>query len=184
MKNHLRGWRRLKSIPVLSALIVCSEPAIEDIRDANGIFNTTVIPQDRVEAAAQTLSSSSLTCAQYITATRDRRNVLRVSHSEFPLILSCDFIVAPLPCHTIRAMENPFNGGLTNERTKIASVSILTAASSRAVKYMNTRTTKIVVLGWGEGNLGATDCVDFETARIQDGKSEYEENSGLQIEMN
>ena len=79
MKNDLRGWRRLTSIPVLSTVIVCSEPVIEDIRGKNGIFSTTVIPRDRVEAAAQLPSfSSSLTCAQYVTATRERRNVLRV----------------------------------------------------------------------------------------------------------
>ena len=48
---------------------------------------------------------------------------------------------------------------------------------------MNNRITKIVVLGWGEGNLGATDCVDFGTAGIQDGKNEYEENAGLQIDI-
>ena len=70
-----------------------------------------------------------------------------------------------------------------NERTKVASVSILTAAADRAVKYMNSRITKIVVLGWGEGNMSATDCVDFGTAGIQDGKSEYEENAGLQIKI-
>jgi hypothetical protein len=134
------------------------------------------------KTAGQIPSSSSLKCAQYVTATRDRRNVLRVSHSEFPLVSSCDFIAAPLSCLAIGAVENSYIGGVMKERTKIASVFILTAATDRAVKYMNTRITKIVVLGWGEGILGATDCVDFGTARTQDWKSEYEENSGLQIE--
>ena len=58
--------------------------------------------------------------------------------------------------------------------TEISSITILTAATDAALDYMTQNMTKIIVLGWGEGNLGATEKVDFGSAGIRSGMCHYE----------
>ena len=59
IKNNLRSWRKLESLPAPSILIVVSEPFVEVVRGQSGKFTTTIIPQDRPDAAAQAIPSFS-----------------------------------------------------------------------------------------------------------------------------
>jgi len=38
---------------------------------------------------------------------------------------------------------------------------------------MNSKITKIIVLGWGKGSLGMTDRIEFGTAGIKDGETKW-----------
>jgi len=175
MKSDLRGWKYMTSIPPPSILIVVSEPIVEDMIGNSTCLNTVVIPQQDIAKAAAVchLFSPLLTSQQYVTKCRDRRNFARVGHPDFPGIESSDVIIAPLPAHTIRTMANSYLGNTINIQTLLTSVSILTAATDKAVGYMNRHITKIIILGWGEGCIGATEHIDFGTAGIREGEFEY-----------
>jgi hypothetical protein len=61
-----------------------------------------------------------------------------------------------------------------NEHNDTSSITILTAATDAAVKYMIQHVTKIIILRWGERNLGASERMDFGSAGIRDGTSQYD----------
>jgi hypothetical protein len=172
MKSDLSGWRYMNSLPPPSLLIVVSEPHVGDLQ---GKFSTTIIPQTetRVVAEATSSPSLSLTLDKYVNATKNKKNITRVKHPDFPIIDSCDFILAPLPAHTINVMRQSEIGHAMDEINAISSISILTAATSEAVQYMNSKITKIIVLGWGKGSLGMTDHIEFGTAGIKDGETKW-----------
>ena len=172
IKSKLRGWRDLPELPSPNTLIVVSEPVTDDVTGASGIYTSAVIPQDDTEMAREVppSSSASLTCEQYVNATQSEKNKARVAVPRIPLINTSDFIIAPLPRHTISSMER---GNQLNRITPINATSILTCATTRAVSYLNSRITKIIVLGWGEGRMGATNNVEFGTAGIKIGTSGY-----------
>lgn len=176
MKSHLHDWRSLSHLPVPNVLIIVSEPTLADVLGTSGRFSTAIIPQNDTELARHVppSSSSSLTCKQYVNATRDIKNKSRIAHRRIPSIETSDFIVAPLPTHTIDSMQRAPVGQTLHSITPIQSLSILTCATNPAVDYMNEKITKIIVLGWGNGNLGATDQVEFGTAGIKIGNSEYD----------
>lgn len=175
MKQHLRGWRRMQHIPPPSLLIMISEPAITALIRGSSGLSTVVIPQHEVAKAAEACNSYStlLTSQQYLTACRNPRRFERVSHPDFPDIESSDIIIAPLPTHTIRNTQNSFLGNTINVHTLITPISILTAATSKAVDYMNEKVKKIVIIGWGDGVIGSTESLDFGTAGIRQGEKDY-----------
>ena len=147
------------------------------MRGQSGKFTTTIIPEDRPDAAAQLLPSfsPSLTDEQYATAMKTSKTTERVSHEDYPYISTCDFIISPLPKHTMNAIQNCISlGRVITEHNDISSIRILTAATDDAVKYMSQSITKIIILGWGEGSLGASENVDFGSAGIRDGTSQYD----------
>lgn len=170
MKASLRNWRKMEQIPSPSLLIVVSEPNIME----NGLIKT-VIPQAETVKAAEVCHSYSplLTSQQYTTACKDLRNVVRQKHPDFPGIETSDFIVAPLPAHTIRTMQNSYLGSAINVLTTISCISVLTAASPKAVENMNSHIKSIIILGWGEGVLGDTEQANFGTAGIREGETSY-----------
>ena len=177
IKNNLRGWRQLDSLPAPSILIVVSEPLVSVVSGQSDEFTTTIIPQDRSDAAAQVPPSfsPSLTGEQYATATKRSKTSDRVSHEDYPRISTCDFIISPLPNHTMNVMQNSAAlGRVITEHNDISSITILTAATNGAVKYMSRSITKIIILGWGNGNLGASETVNFGSAGIRDGTSQYD----------
>ena len=175
MKVHLQNWRTMGELPSSNTVIVISEPVIEDVIGSNGKFITAIIPQLDTELAREVCLSSSfeLTCEQYVNATRNRKIKLRVSHPRLPSISTSDFIIAPLPTHTISTLQGAPIGQVLNDITPIESISILTCATHSAVTYMNEHITTIVVLGWGDGVLGATDNVEYGTAGIKAGTTGY-----------
>ena len=138
-----------------------------DITGASEFYILAVIRQNDTEMAREVppSSSASLTCEQYVNATRNEKNKARVADSRMPLINTSDFIFATLPRHTI-------SNNQLNRITSINSTSILTCATTRAVSYVNSRITKIIILGWGDGRMGATNNVEFGTAGIKIGTSE------------
>ena len=151
MKSSLRGWRDLTELPPPNTLIVVSEPVTNDVTGASGIYTSAVIPQDNTEMAREVppSSSASLTCEQYVNATRNEKNKARVADPRIPVINTSDFIIAPLPRHTISSMERAPIGNQLNSITPINATSILTCATTRAVSYMNSRITKIYHFGMG-----------------------------------
>ena len=181
MKSNLRGWRHLENLPQSSILIVVSEPAVADLIGDSSNLKTVMIPQEDIAKAAAVCHSYSplLTFQQYVTLCRDRRNFERVSHPDFPGIETSDVIIAPLPTHTIRTMANSYLGNAINIQTVITSVSILTAATGKAFDYMNSHIKRIVILGWGEGRIGATEKIDFGTAGIREGETDYPMSGGM-----
>ena len=176
IKNNLRGWRQLSSLPAPSVIIVVSEPSIEAVRGQSGKFTTTIIPQDRLDTAAEVIPSfSPLTAEQYATATKTSKRTGRATHKDYPGISACDFIISPLPTQTLNVIHSSAcSGTAVAGHNDISSISILTAATDAAVNYMTQCITKIIVLGWGEGNLGASEKVDFGSAGIRDGESQYD----------
>ena len=178
IKKNLRDWTKLPTLPFPSTLIICSEPVLVDIQNDEQ-FSTVVIPQNETEKTRKVISSCSLslTILQYVNATRDPRNLLRVPHPDFSGIESSDFIIAPLPSHTIQQMENsPIGRGMNHT---ISSITVLTAATDEAIRYMNSRITKVVILGWGEGFLGSNATVRFGTAGIKKGCTDYSRSFGV-----
>ena len=149
MKSNLQEWRHLENLPQPSILIVVSEPAVVDLIGDSTNLNTVVIPQEDIAKATAVCRSYSplLTFQQYVTLCRDRRNFERVSHPDFPGIESSDVIIAPLSTHTIRTMANSYLRNTINIQTVITSVSIPTAATSKAFDYMNSHIKRIIILG-------------------------------------
>jgi hypothetical protein len=86
---------------------IASDPSVNVVRGQSGEFITTIIPQDRPNAAAQVLPSfsSSPTGEQYAAATKAPKTTESVSHEDFPSISTCDFIISPLPKHTMNVMQ-------------------------------------------------------------------------------
>jgi hypothetical protein len=75
----------------------------------------------------------------------------------------------------MNVMQNSvFLGNVITGHNDISSISILTAATDTAVKYLSQPITKTIILGWGEGNMGASEKVDFRSAGIRDGTSQYD----------
>lgn len=156
IKNNLRGWRKLESLPSPSILIVVSEPLVSDVRGQNKNFTTAIIPQDRSNDAADVLASSSLslTIEQYANATKRSKSQERLSLDGYPNISTCDFIISPLPKHTMSVMQDSACiGRVVIAHNDISSIAILTAATSPAVEYMTNHITKIIILGWVRGIL-------------------------------
>ena len=175
IKTYLGRWREMEGLPSANILIVVSEPVIEDIIGANEKFITAVIPQHDKELAREVPppSCSLLICEQYVNATKNPKIKSRVSHPRVPSISTSDFVIAPLPAHTISAMQPAPIGQALNRITPIQSISVLTCATPTSVAYMNDHITTIVVLGWGDGTLGATDKVEYGTAGIKAGTTRY-----------
>ena len=107
IKTYLRTWREMEGLSSLNTLIVVSEPVIKDITGTNGKFITAVIPQHDKELAREVPPPSSplLTCEQYVNATRNPKNKSRISHLRIPSISTSDFVIAPLPAHTVSTMQ-------------------------------------------------------------------------------
>ena len=142
----------------------------------NGL-GTIIIPQVETLKATQVCHSYSplLTSQQYVTSCRNGNIVTRTTHPDFREIESSDFILAPLPAHTIRTMENVYLGQAINTHSAISSISILTAATPNAIEYMNRNIKRIIILGWGEGTIGDTEQLNFGTAGIKEGETWYGE---------
>jgi len=172
IKANLSNWRRIDHIPPPSLLIVVSEPNIT----SNGL-ETIVIPQVETLKATEVCPSysSPLTSQQYVNACRNKEFATRRTHPDFPGIESSDFVLAPLPAHTISTMQNSYLGQCIHTHTAIPSISILTAATANAIDYMNRHIKKIIIFGWGQGTIGDTDNINFGTAGIKEGESTYRE---------
>lgn len=181
IKSDLKGWRRLKEMPIPSILLVCSEPIIDDIKGITGEYTATIIPQEEIELVTSVSPSfsPSLTCEQYVTATKHPLQADRVPHEKYTSIDTCDLIIAPLPRHTQNAMQNSIIGPPLFPESAISDISILTAATQEGADYMSKHITKIVVFGWGEGRLGATSHVNFGSAGKRLGTGAYPGYYGL-----
>jgi hypothetical protein len=93
----------------------------------------------------------------------------------YPYISTCGFIISQLPKHTMNVIQNFASlGRVITGHNDISPIAILTAATDAAVKYMSQRVTKIIIWGWGEGNLGASEKVEFGSVGIRDGTIQYD----------
>ena len=84
------------------------------------------------------------------------------------------FVPLNMPSDTFALPSSASLVTVITGHSEISSISILTAATDAAVKYLNQRISKIIILGWGEGNLGPSEKADFGSAGIRDGTSKYD----------
>ena len=185
---YARIWPHLKTgfenysntgIPRPSMLICCLRLDSEEFFGRNGGLSTARITTSDRDTLADVPSSTntSLTVDRFV---RMNLNQKPPPPSRLPIpgmgnwTKDADIIVSELTRREMDDIERTNAGKICQYTHHLRRLSFAAACTEKAVDYMKMHTTKIIVLGFGNGKIGK-DCsaADFGTAGIARGCRDY-----------
>ena len=185
---YARFWPHLKTgfenysnpgIPRPSMLICCLRLDSEEFFRRNGRLSTARITTSDRDILADVSSSinTSLTVDQFVRMNLNRKP-RPLSRLPIPGMgnwtKDADIIVSGLTRRQMDNIKRTDVGKFFQYTHHLRRLNFAAACTEKAVDYMKMHTTKIIVLGFGNGKIGK-DCsaVDFDTAGIARGCRDY-----------